>query len=80
MLSSLNKRLGENGIEIKFTDAAIEKIADEGFDKVYGARPLRRAIQSDIEDMLAEKMLDGTVKNGDTITVEFKDDKFDITK
>ena len=80
MLATLNERLTANGITATFADSAIDHIAEVGFDPTYGARPLRRAIQSDIEDMLAEKMLDGTIKNGDSITVEFKDDKFDITK
>ncbi len=80
MLATLNERLAANGITATFADSAIDRIADVGFDPTYGARPLRRAIQSDIEDMLAEKMLDGSVKSGDSITVEFKDDKFDVTK
>lgn len=80
MLATLNERLAANGITATFAESAIDRIADIGFDPTYGARPLRRAIQSDIEDMLAEKMLDGTVKSGDSITVEFKDSKFDITK
>ena len=68
MLDSLSKRVMDRGIEIKFTDKAIETIADAGFDVVYGARPLRRAIQSKIEDALSEAMLDGTVTDGMKIT------------
>ncbi len=52
LLSVLSKRVGEMGIELVFDDSAVEKIADEGFDPVYGARPLKRAIQSKIEDKL----------------------------
>ena len=80
LLKSLKKRLSENEITVEFTDAAIEKIADEGFDKIYGARPLRRAIQSKIEDMLSEKIIDGEIKSGDKITVDVVDNQFDVIK
>ena len=80
MLNELGKRLTDNGITVTFTDAAVEKISDEGFDKVYGARPLRRAIQSKIEDMLSEKIIDGEVNDGDTITVDTSDDGFTVNK
>ena len=58
MLETLQKRLESLGVKVTFTDKAIEKIADEGFDDTYGARPLRRAITSNIEDQLSEKMLE----------------------
>ncbi len=80
MLNSLKKRLSQNGIEAEFDDSALEKIADEGFDITYGARPLRRAISSKIEDMLANEMLEGKVLEGDKITVVYKDDKWQIEK
>ncbi len=76
MLEALKKRLAEEDIEVSFTDAAVDRISDEGFDKVYGARPLRRAIQSRIEDMLSEKIIDGEIKSGDKISVDYKDDEF----
>ena len=78
MLKSLKERLKANEIDAEFSDEAIEKIAKEGFDAVYGARPLRRAIQNKIEDMLAEKIIDGAIKNGDSITVGIKDNEFTI--
>ncbi|MEG1880701.1 MAG: ATP-dependent Clp protease ATP-binding subunit, partial [Oscillospiraceae bacterium] len=59
MLNSLAKRLSDNEISVIFSDEAISQIAKVGFDPIYGARPLRRAIQSKIEDMVAEKMLEG---------------------
>ena len=80
MLASLKKRLAENGITVDFTDSAVEKIADEGFDKIYGARPLRRAIQTKIEDMLSEKIIDGDIASGDTITVDTTDGDFTVNK
>lgn len=69
MLSSLEKRLEANGINASFDDSAVRLLAKEGFDPVYGARPLRRAIQSKVEDLIAEKMLDGEINQGSLITV-----------
>jgi ATP-dependent Clp protease ATP-binding subunit ClpC len=76
MLKSLEARLNANDIKVSFSDEAISKIAKSGFDPVYGARPLRRAIQNEIEDMLSEAIIDGSVKSGDTISIEVEDDKF----
>ena len=80
MLKSLETRLNANDITVSFSDAAIEKIAKSGFDPVYGARPLRRAIQNEIEDMLSEEIIDGNIKNGDKITVDVADDKFVVNE
>lgn len=74
MLKSLVKQVGELGTELEVTDNAISAIADAGFDKVYGARPLRRAIQSQIEDKLSELILEN--KLGSNCTVDYKDDGF----
>ena len=79
LLSTLSKRVGEMGIELVFEDSAVEKIADEGFDPVYGARPLKRAIQSKIEDKLSEEMLEGKIKAGEKYTCSFKDNEFIFT-
>ena len=73
MLATLKGRMKENGIDITFTDKAVSVIAKEGFDPIYGARPLRRAIQNRIEDLLAEKMLENGVGEGDCVTVDEKD-------
>ena len=80
MLDSLKKRLEANEITAEFSDEAVALISKKGFDPVYGARPLRRAIQSNIEDMLSEEIIDGNVKAGDKITVGVKDDKFVVEK
>ena len=80
MLASLKDRLSDNEIQVEFDKTAIEQIAKEGFDSVYGARPLRRAIQSRIEDMLSEEIIDGNIKAGDKIKVVFEDDKFKAVK
>ena len=74
MLTGLKERLASNGITAEFTENAISEIAKEGFDAVYGARPLRRAIQNKIEDMLSEKIIDGSV--GKNITVDAEDGAF----
>ena len=76
MLNNLKQRLQANGMDADFTDEAIAEIAKEGYDPVYGARPLRRAIQSRIEDMLSEKIIDGEIHPGDTVTVDAKDGAF----
>ena len=78
MLGQLKSRLAENKITAKFSNEAISKIAAEGFDPVYGARPIRRVIQSSVEDMIAEKMLEGKIEENDTINIVLKDDKFDV--
>ena len=74
MLKSLKKQLKELGYEIEFTDGAIDALADAGFDKVYGARPLRRAIQTKIEDKLSELILED--KLSENCTVDYKDGQF----
>ena len=78
MLDTLAKRLKAMNIEISFTDAAITAIADKGFDDAYGARPLRRAIQSEIEDTLSEYMLDGKVQSDSKVTCDYADGEFDF--
>ena len=77
MLDKLIERLADNKIEAEFSDEAIDKIAAEGFDPVYGARPIRRVIQSKVEDMIAERMLEGKIKEGSKVKIVVKDDKFD---
>lgn len=76
MLKSLEKRLADMEIEIRFTDSAVSALADAGFDKVYGARPLRRAIQQKIEDPLSELILEEKISKNSTCTVDFKDGEF----
>ncbi|MBR4887966.1 MAG: AAA family ATPase, partial [Clostridia bacterium] len=76
LLQGLSKRLAELDITIEFTEDAVDAIAKAGFDPIYGARPLKRAIQSKIEDALSECMLDGTVNTGSRIVCEYKDDQY----
>lgn len=80
MVEGLANRLKEQDIHISLTDAAKEKIADEGYDPEYGARPLARAIQKHIEDQLSEELLKGEELTGHHITIDYVDDTFKIDK
>ena len=75
MLNELTERIKENlNINISFTENAMDKLSELGYDNSYGARPLRRAIQTNIEDTFAEKYLDEDFAKGDSITVNYKDE------
>ncbi|MEM1484081.1 ATP-dependent Clp protease ATP-binding subunit [Oscillospiraceae bacterium PP1C4] len=76
MLNALKTRLAGLQISISFDDSATEKISLDGFDPIYGARPLRRAIQSKIEDKLADELLHGTIKAGDKIICTYVNEQF----
>ncbi len=80
LLTTLQKRVAAMDITLTFTDAAIDRIADAGFDPIYGARPLKRAIQTQIEDTLSERMLDGTVKPGTPYVCDCREDTFVFDK
>ncbi len=69
-LRGLEKRLGERGIRIELSDQAFELLGNVGFDPVYGARPLKRAIQQQLENPLAQAILSGQFGNGDVIRVD----------
>lgn len=75
-LSGLRRRLAEQDVELELTDAALDKIADAGFDPVFGARPLKRAIQMHIENHLAQELLAGKIKPKDKVKMDLVDDKF----
>ncbi len=73
MLKEIGKRTkAQMDITLKPTEGVIDKIVESGFDAKYGARPLRRAIQTQIEDKLAEAVLDGTIKQGDVVSIRLK--------
>ena len=74
-LASFYKRVEENGLKLEITDAAKNLVADHGFDIQYGARPLKRAIQSEIEDPLSEMLLREEAAAGDTIVIDVQDGK-----
>lgn len=69
MTNNIVKRLEELDVHIKVTPAAVDVVAKAGFDPEYGARPIRRAIQKEIEDKLSEEMLSGAIKFGDYVTI-----------
>ena len=69
-LQGLEKRLTERGLRIELSDKALELLANVGFDPVYGARPLKRAIQQQLENPLAQQILSGAFASGDTIVVD----------
>ena len=73
LLKSLEKRCEEQmDIHLNVTNSAVDYIAEAGFDAKYGARPLRRAIQSKIEDRLANELLEGKIKRGDIVQVQYR--------
>jgi ATP-dependent Clp protease ATP-binding subunit ClpB len=74
-LGLLSKRLEANKITLELTDRAEAFLANTGFDPVYGARPLKRAIQHYIQDPLAVKILEGSIKEGDHVTIDVIDGK-----
>ncbi|MDN4606559.1 ATP-dependent protease ATP-binding subunit ClpC [Sporosarcina highlanderae] len=76
MSDELTKRLAEQDITLELTEATKLKIAEEGYDPEYGARPLRRALQKHVEDRLSEELLSGTVLVGGKVIVDVEDDKF----
>ncbi|MGG3555918.1 ATP-dependent protease ATP-binding subunit ClpC [Peribacillus frigoritolerans] len=78
MSNQLTTRLKEQEIYLELTDAAREKIATEGFDPEYGARPIRRALQKHVEDYLSEELLKGNVKKGQTVVMDVVNNEFAI--
>lgn len=81
MLKTLNKRtVAQMNLSLEVTEEAIAHLAKSGFDKNYGARPVRRAIQTQLEDKLADELLDGTIAAGDHIKVDCKEEKITFSK
>lgn len=75
MVNSINKRIGEQmNLHIELDDSAKALIVDKGYDEKYGARPLKRALQTLVEDELAEQILEGRIKNGDNVHITCADD------
>ncbi len=79
-LKGLYKRMDDLGITLEITEEAQKFIAEKGYDKQFGARPLRRAIQQHLEDGISEMLVEDEAKEGDTILAELKDDKIVIVK
>ena len=78
MLDNLKKQLKDMELDVEFSDAAADAVANAGFDPVYGARPLRRAIRSKLEDPISEAMLEGRVKAGGRYRVGYTDGQYSI--
>ncbi len=79
MIAALNRKLESKGITLKFTKGAMEQIFEKGYSATYGARPLKRFIEQNIEDGLAEEILMGRVSDNSTVTVSFTNGKFVFT-
>jgi ATP-dependent Clp protease ATP-binding subunit ClpB len=71
----LQKRLSERRLELAVTPAARRWLAENGYDPIYGARPLRRLMQKEIDDKLAQALLGGVIHDGDTVRVDLLEDK-----
>jgi ATP-dependent Clp protease ATP-binding subunit ClpC len=80
MLELVKGRMEAVGVSMAVDESAIDLLSEQGYDPVYGARPLRRAIQSAVEDTVAEKMLEGIINDGDTVKVIAEDGKIEITR
>jgi ATP-dependent Clp protease ATP-binding subunit ClpC len=79
MVKDLEKRLGERGVGLELTDKAKAWLSKEGYDPVYGARPLRRVIERYVENPLSSKMLRGELKDGDTVKVDLNKEGKELT-
>jgi ATP-dependent Clp protease ATP-binding subunit ClpC len=77
-LRDLARRLAAKEINLRFSETLKKLLLKEGYDPQNGARPMRRAIQSFVEDKLAHEMLEGFIKSGDTVTVSAKSDKVEF--
>ena len=78
MLEVVKERMESLGVVMKIDETAIDLLSEQGFDPVYGARPLRRKIQSAVEDQIAEMILDGSVKTGESVAISAKDGKIEL--
>ena len=76
IIAALSERLADKNISLTVTDAAMEKLVEEGYNDMYGARPLKRIIQKRVEDRLSDEILSGRVLPGETVTVDVADGEF----
>jgi ATP-dependent Clp protease ATP-binding subunit ClpB len=74
-INRLRPRLAERHITLQFTDAARDLLAEMGYDPQFGARPLKRVIQREVENRIARGILDGTIRDGDTVAIDAKNGK-----
>ena len=82
MLNEIRERMVDQGGNLQLSDEAKQWLADDGYDKVYGARPLRRSLQRRIENTLSTMIIRGDCEPGDTVSVDVNDEglDFDIVK
>ena len=78
-IQRLRDRLSERKITLELTDAARSFIADEAYDPVYGARPLKRYVQHYVETPLARELVGGKIRDGQSVTLDVKDDALTFT-
>jgi ATP-dependent Clp protease ATP-binding subunit ClpB len=79
-LSKLGKRLEEMKYKIKFDDTLIDYLAKVGYDEMYGARPLKRAIQDKVEDLISEEVLTGSMVEGKYYVIKVENDEVKVQK
>src|SRR5581483_3437615 len=77
-LAELRKQLAEKSVTISLSEAALEWLAEKGFDRLFGARPMARLIESELKRPLADEVLFGRLQNGGSVTVDVKDGKLDL--
>ena len=73
MVDALNKRLSDRQLQVSLTEAAMNAVIDQGFDPAFGARPLKRYLQSKVETLIARRIIAADVKPGDVLTVDVDD-------
>jgi ATP-dependent Clp protease ATP-binding subunit ClpC len=79
LLGNLQQRVAALGVTVTFTDGVVDHVAKAGYDPIYGARPLRRTIQSEIEDTLSEALLEGTIAQGGKVICDYQEGKLTFT-
>ena len=80
LIREVSERLEERGVSLTLTDAAKEALVEEGYDRVYGARPLRRTVERRIENPLARRMLSGEFKDGHHVTVDYVNGEYSFER
>ena len=78
MVEELNKRLSDQELHLRLTEDARAQVIEEGYDPVYGARPLKRYLQKHVETLAARKILEGNVQEGDTLVLDYKNGAFEV--
>ena len=75
-LEDVRRRLSDRKIDLRVSPAALEQISADGFDPVFGARPLKRVVQTEIIDRIAKGIIDGSVHDGETVTIDVADGEY----